>query len=356
VVLQCRVRRNSVWKVRPQTRRADCKVDPNFDNSELVWLFKPDSTDPVTGLPMVTNAIACTGIMVRITEKHPAECGFWCSSLVGRREVVDPSVKPNIHGWLAEERTCTIWELITSRSVEDWLGNRGHEVPMQPARRAHVRYSPAPFATGSLRLAHYAYLDGEYFVRKTFNAYSVDHFEYALGITNDEAVMKDVRCQLFAGALAKEFNGALLRHAGLLGRFAGSRITYVTPLIISDDQLYFAERVLKGRFDKYNDNIGNVYRRDTVEAKVAAAFSHFTYERTNGLAMVVDAQGVGLNLTDPTVHTCNVDNVDSLFRRFGMGNHGKQGMTRFFASHECNEVCKAFRLIPRRCKKRKDMA
>uniref|UniRef100_A0A914PXJ8 Alpha-type protein kinase domain-containing protein n=1 Tax=Panagrolaimus davidi TaxID=227884 RepID=A0A914PXJ8_9BILA len=71
------------------------------------------------------------------------------------------------------------------------------------------------------------------------------------------------------------------------------------------------------------------------------AFSHFTYQESNGYLMIVDLQGV-INhnengskkfiLTDPSIHCKNL-------LRFGKTNFGENGMKTFFEQHQCNSYC-----------------
>ena len=56
--------------------------------------------------------------------------------------------------------------------------------------------------------------------------------------------------------------------------------------------------------------------------------------------MVVDLQGVNYILTDPQIHTRSDHH-----NRFGLGNLGMDGMTAFFCTHSCNEICKRMKLI-----------
>ncbi|KAI1701993.1 alpha-kinase family domain-containing protein [Ditylenchus destructor] len=76
------------------------------------------------------------------------------------------------------------------------------------------------------------------------------------------------------------------------------------------------------------------------------AFSHWTFQITEGYLMVVDLQGIistdesgrtTLELTDPAIHCTDV-------LRFGRTNLGEEGMKIFFARHKCNKFCQAMEL------------
>lgn len=55
--------------------------------------------------------------------------------------------------------------------------------------------------------------------------------------------------------------------------------------------------------------------------------------------MVVDIQGVKNTLTDPQIHSGDID-------RFGRGNLSCKGMDAFFCNHVCNDICQTLKLQP----------
>lgn len=71
----------------------------------------------------------------------------------------------------------------------------------------------------------------------------------------------------------------------------------------------------------------------------AQAFSHFTYEESQGNVLICDIQGVDNQFTDPQIHTMNG-------KGFGMGNLGQTGIRAFLLRHPCNSLCKACGLPP----------
>ena len=80
--------------------------------------------------------------------------------------------------------------------------------------------------------------------------------------------------------------------------------------------------------------------------ELAVAFSHFTYDITDGYLLVCDLQGVcvidlkrkeTLLLTDPAIHC-------SKLLRFGKTNLGNLGIDKFFQKHVCNKYCHALGL------------
>ena len=63
------------------------------------------------------------------------------------------------------------------------------------------------------------------------------------------------------------------------------------------------------------------------------AFSHFTYQHSDGQMVVCDIQGVHDMYTDPQIHT-----LDG--KGYGQGNMGKGGIEKWIQSHVCNDICK----------------
>jgi len=116
-----------------------------------------------------------------------------------------------------------------------------------------------------------------------------------------------------------------------------------TELHARRKRIFTAQKFLKGEYIKYNNNYGWKRQDSDFDDLLAQAFSHFTYEYSMGLMMVVDIQGVTqeneLIITDPAIHSYVLKD------RFGETNHGKIGMIRFFETHTCNDYCKKLDLM-----------
>lgn len=95
----------------------------------------------------------------------------------------------------------------------------------------------------------------------------------------------------------------------------------------------------KAQYQKWNDNAGYVNQGNPSE--LLQAFSHWTYDVTASIMMVVDLQGVEKEhqyvLTDPSIH-CKES-------KFGETNFGDAGMTIFFRRHKCGSICKSMALL-----------
>lgn len=82
---------------------------------------------------------------------------------------------------------------------------------------------------------------------------------------------------------------------------------------------------------------------------IPQAFSHFTYEQSNGKNLVCDLQGVwnqddGFVLTDPVVHDVCPSGKK---HKNGATDTGLRGVEKFFGTHKCNALCKRMQLQER---------
>merc|ERR1712002_927824 len=84
-------------------------------------------------------------------------------------------------------------------------------------------------------------------------------------------------------------------------------------------------------FSKWNSNYGSV----NIDNQLVQAFSHWTYDATDGFLVVCDLQGVERKdefvFTDPCIN-CKEP-------RFGSTNMGEVGIKEFFRTHTCNNIC-----------------
>lgn len=151
-----------------------------------------------------------------------------------------------------------------------------------------------------------------------------------------KAVVMQKRCQRLAG----KFNS--------LG--APKQVNFIDACIIefiqrSSDHtgghpIMIMEPRLEGPYKKYSNNFGYVDKEDR---NTPQAFSHFTYQYTNGKMIVVDIQGVKDNYTDPQIHSNIPESAPPIW---GQGDMGDTGIYKFFESHRCNALCKFYGLHP----------
>ncbi|MDC0525438.1 hypothetical protein OAO87_00470 [bacterium] len=132
-----------------------------------------------------------------------------------------------------------------------------------------------------------------------------------------------------------------------------------------------AEPELEGKFTKWNNNAGAVLQARSPHVArggalgafleeeedeeeeidvydVPQAFSHYTFEASNGQQLVCDLQGTwneddGFQLTDPVVHYVS-SSAPGRSRQNVATDKGLDGVKKFFATHKCNALCARLRL------------
>ncbi|XP_019660855.1 transient receptor potential cation channel subfamily M member 6 isoform X2 [Ailuropoda melanoleuca] len=110
----------------------------------------------------------------------------------------------------------------------------------------------------------------------------------------------------------------------------------------SVNQWLTIEKYMTGEFRKYNNNNGDEIAPSNTLEELMLAFSHWTYEYTRGELLVLDLQGVGENLTDPSV--IKPEDKRSRGMVFGPANLGEDAIRNFIAKHRCNSCCRKLKL------------
>nr|XP_020864229.1 transient receptor potential cation channel subfamily M member 6 isoform X3 [Phascolarctos cinereus] len=103
------------------------------------------------------------------------------------------------------------------------------------------------------------------------------------------------------------------------------------------------EKYMTGEFRKYNNNNGDEISPSNILEELLLSFSHWTYEYTRGELLVLDLQGVGENLTDPSV--IKPEDKQSRGMVFGPANLGEDAIRNFIAKHRCNSCCRKLKLL-----------
>ncbi|XP_014396760.1 PREDICTED: transient receptor potential cation channel subfamily M member 6 isoform X3 [Myotis brandtii] len=111
----------------------------------------------------------------------------------------------------------------------------------------------------------------------------------------------------------------------------------------SANQWFTIEKYMMGEFQKYNNNNGDEIAPSNTLEELMLAFSHWTYEYTRGELLVLDLQGVGENLTDPSV--IKPEDKQSRGMVFGPANLGEDAIRNFIAKHRCNACCRKLKLL-----------
>ncbi|CAF1629561.1 unnamed protein product [Adineta ricciae] len=211
----------------------------------------------------------------------------------------------------------------------------------QTTQTGNIKINRNPFAQGAMRLAYYGLvLYKDRWEKVVFKQYKC--LDNCVNIKDKYLELLD--CQTIADYLAQEFNKiSFLLNVTLIVK----KIKFVTTILVFDPpnegkyHFFTMERFIDGSYKKFSNNVGYVNYDDP--AVTLQAFSHWTYERTNGNMIVVDLQGIDIGdnqtylLTDPCIHSTDLT-------RFGRTNLGKQGIKRFFQTHICNSICQALKL------------
>ncbi|XP_053156463.1 transient receptor potential cation channel subfamily M member 6 [Hemicordylus capensis] len=110
----------------------------------------------------------------------------------------------------------------------------------------------------------------------------------------------------------------------------------------SANQWLTIEKYMTGEFRKYNNNNGDEITPSNLLEEIMLAFSHWTYEYSRGELLVLDLQGVGESLTDPSV--IKPEDKQSRGMAFGPANLGEEAIKHFISKHRCNSCCRKLRL------------
>lgn len=361
MVLQCRVNPNAVWKKERETMR--CKAygltcDPNIPNEEMEWLFRPTHYDDVTGCYFIKDTIICTGIMLRLTDKHPCDLDYWWTDPAYLKSwdlecpIVDPMQKID-QKWIRMVATEQ-----TEFKIDGSCMDETFKLNSFSKQLGWSVLSPRPFAKGGMRFAYHLHTAVGDFALKEYNKETLKHVLEGLRIDEDKAIRKEVATYLVAQQFAVGFNAALPEAYKDKSNFVRFLDPYVFKLKDKEGRtrVMFGERYVEGQFIKWNSNAGYVnsdeIAKEGLMDQMAEVFAHHTYHASKGRLMVVDIQGWNsgaktaersILFTDPQIHTQSfqrgANRNDMLYDRFSLGNLGRTGMVRFFQTHTCSSDC-----------------
>ncbi|XP_041642551.1 transient receptor potential cation channel subfamily M member 6 isoform X2 [Cheilinus undulatus] len=108
----------------------------------------------------------------------------------------------------------------------------------------------------------------------------------------------------------------------------------------SNGQWLTIERNMSGDFRKYNNNTGEEIAPCCSLEEILLAFSHWTYEYSCRELLVLDMQGVGEVLTDPTVIMADNQSGTRGEMLFGPDNLGAAAISGFLQKHSCSACCR----------------
>lgn len=158
-----------------------------------------------------------------------------------------------------------------------------------------------------------------------------------LKYNNLETMSRDLELVYICQHLVNTFNSCIVENVPdtrLLLTFVHTFLIEIPKL----KKLLYAENFIEGVYEKFNNNAGWQSNKASESSFISQAFSHYSYQATEGYLLVVDLQGASGMLTDPQIHC--LDN-----ERFGAGNLGYEGILKFFFTHKCNPYCKQLGLV-----------
>ncbi|XP_051876603.1 transient receptor potential cation channel subfamily M member 6-like [Pristis pectinata] len=150
--------------------------------------------------------------------------------------------------------------------------------------------------------------------------------------------LREIQQQRAAQKLIHRFNQMKPQSIPYTPRFLEVFLVYCH----SADQWLTMEKYMNGQFRKYNNNNGDEIIPTNLMEEMMLAFSHWTFEYTRGELLVLDLQGVGENLTDPSV--IKAEEKTSQEMEFGPANLGEEAIRNFTVKHHCNTCCKKLKL------------
>ncbi|XP_053555947.1 transient receptor potential cation channel subfamily M member 6 [Bombina bombina] len=180
---------------------------------------------------------------------------------------------------------------------------------------------------------------GEVFIVKSFLPEVVQTWQKIFrGETVLHLCLREIQQQRAAQKLIYTFNQVKPNSIPYNLRFLEVFLIYCQ----SANQWLTIEKYLTGEFRKYNNNNGDEITPTTLLEETLLSFSHWSYEYTRGELLVLDLQGVGENLTDPSV--IKPEDKQSRGMVFGPANLGEDAFTNFISKHRCNSCCRKLNL------------
>ncbi|XP_069786744.1 transient receptor potential cation channel subfamily M member 6 isoform X2 [Narcine bancroftii] len=150
--------------------------------------------------------------------------------------------------------------------------------------------------------------------------------------------LREIQQQRAAQKLIHRFNQMKPQTIPYTPRFLEVYLVYCQ----SADQWLTIEKYMNGQFRKYNNNNGDEIIPANLMEETMLAFSHWSFEYTRGELLVLDLQGVGENLTDPSV--IKAEEKMSQEMEFGPANLGEEAIRNFMVKHHCYTCCKKLKL------------
>ena len=341
----------------------------NGECDKMISVFEKYYGDTIEKMDSTTVATICSSVVKSVSMSL---------AVTHRTRAVLPSDKKEAKTFILDEKEPdwsvlprqdgTILTFELPESIKDITSFAKLEDKIKKCR---LQIAPNPFAKGSIRLAYYG---------KMFYASPRDAAAASKEIVDDvifkemisppkvaaldrQRYISDLEVQTVAAKLAFEFNEKLTRtteNPNIKMKFLMTKVVRIfqtdgteasacSPRFFAYEQRF---RVDSSAMIKYTNNSDFVLDHNTLDEngrkrlELAVAFSHFSYNITDGYLLVCDLQGVSfidakgketLLLTDPAIHCAK-------HLRFGKTNMSTLGIAKFFKKHACNKYCKALGL------------
>ncbi|XP_026996995.2 transient receptor potential cation channel subfamily M member 6 isoform X1 [Tachysurus fulvidraco] len=222
-------------------------------------------------------------------------------------------------------------------STSSWC-QRGHAAVLQPVSEQGV-------LDGGLRRAQWVLCTwaeedvlkpGCVYVVKSFHEQVVHTWQTRFpNSTTIDLCLREIQQQRAAQKLMQVFNQIKPSSEAQSLRFLDLSLVYWQ----AKNQWLTIERSMKGDFKKYNNNTGEEITPSCGLEEMVLAFSHWTYEYTERELLVLDLQGVGAELTEPSVIRA-IDNSSSRDLMFGTTSLDEDAVRSFVHNHTCNSCCR----------------
>ncbi|CAK9059438.1 Alpha-protein kinase 1 (AK1) [Durusdinium trenchii] len=223
--------------------------------------------------------------------------------------------------WDHRDEWCTVEAELYTYTIVDV-----DEKPVKSSCPFTAVLHPRPFGKGAMRFAFYLVDQGNPDSKYVGKVYQFEDPAFQQRSTYEG----DMTSQAVAGYLAKEFS---LQYVEDPIEFVQAQLLDLGAHSTFPFRFMAIEPFIPGKYEKFTSNAGHISK----DSDLAQAFSHFTWEFTAGDIMVADIQGGGNTLTDPQIHSQDID-------RFGRGNLATKGMNAFFLNHRCNHICHTLQL------------
>uniref|UniRef100_A0A8C2IYA3 non-specific serine/threonine protein kinase n=1 Tax=Cyprinus carpio TaxID=7962 RepID=A0A8C2IYA3_CYPCA len=233
-----------------------------------------------------------------------------------------------------------------SSSISTWI-QHGRTAVLQPL--AHQEVLDGGLRRATKVVCTWAEGDvlklGSVYVVKAFRPEVVRIWQKVFPIsTSLHLCLQEIQQQRAAQKLMQRFNQIKPSSVPYSPRFLDVSLLHWR----SDGQWLTVEKNMGGHFRKYNNNTGEEISPSSGLEEAILAFSHWTYEYTNRELLVLDLQGVGAELTDPSLIRVD-DKSSSGEMAFGPANLGDDAIQSFVIKHTCNSCCKKLGLSVHVC-------